>query len=130
MGLLPRLWTPRRRWHLLSPEGVGNPQHRPFLACLGAPGLLLPPFSVKGAGKAERAGSYPDWNDCAVPEEPCLTLHWGRGWPLHENYKNRNAGQRSRASHSPRNPGLSLAAPQTHPACPYRPILAPHSKIF
>lgn len=122
-GLLPSLWTPRR-WHTLDTGGSGA-----FSACLGTSGLPHPPFSAKkGGGKAEKAGNYPDWNDHAVPEEPCLALHWGGGWPQHKNYKNRNAGQRSRASLSPRNSGLSLAVPQIHPACPYRPIFASNSK--
>lgn len=83
-GLLPSLWTlwtlaSAPIWGLLEEDGTlglraGNPQYRPLClcACLGAPGHLLPPFSVKEwAGEAERAGNDPDWSDHAVPES-CL----------------------------------------------------------
>lgn len=76
MGLLQSLWTGNR----CHPLGMGGWRTLNaglfFLACPGAPGFLLCPLSAKkGAGEAERTGNYPDWNDCVVPEKPCLAPH-------------------------------------------------------
>lgn len=49
--------------------GLGNPQYR--LVCLSWC------LSQEGSSKAETAGNYPDWNACAVPEEPCTGVEAG-----------------------------------------------------
>jgi hypothetical protein len=73
------LRTPGRRWHTLGP-GAGEPSIQAFVSVLPQRASSFLPSQPRRGQVRLRTGNYPDWSDHAVPELPCLALHWPGHW--------------------------------------------------